>query len=130
MIGLFISAQNSFYRLSLSYDIESDVDVKLQRGLLNADFKFKPLIGFGVGAVSSSYALNGKAINQSNGVLAFRAGTEYLIDKSNSLEFLLEYSHTLTSRVGKSFNDGIDFTTYNIDNQNAIMFRIGYSFEF
>ncbi|MGB5965881.1 MAG: hypothetical protein WBF77_06480 [Sulfurimonadaceae bacterium] len=136
LIGGAVGIQNSFYRLSLSYDIDSNTDVKLQRALLNSDFKFyeqdgfKPLVGFGVGVAMSAYAVNQKNIKQDNGVLALRTGAEYVVDESNSLEFLLEYSYILTSKTGVSYYEGSDFTTYNIKKQNTAMLLMGYSFEF
>lgn len=135
-IGAMLGIQNDYYRFSLSYDINNDSDLELQRALMNFDFKlyqrdgFRPMLGFGVGVAMNSYNINNKTINQDNGVLTFRAGTEYSIDKSNSIEILLEYSYTMTNSVGKSFYEGSDFTTYNITDQNAIMLNIGYNFQF
>ena len=136
VIGGYIGVENSYYRLSFSYDINNDPDVELQRALMNFDFKFgeengfRPLVGFGVGVAKSSYDIYQKTIKDENGVLAFRAGAEYRLDQSNSIEVLLEYSYILTSGAGESFYDGNDFTTYTINKQNSITLRIGYNFEF
>ncbi|MBU0631912.1 hypothetical protein KKA17_04640 [bacterium] len=136
LIGGYIGVENSYYRLSLSYDINNDPDVQVQRALLNFDFKIiekkglRPMVGFGVGVAMSSYNPYGKNIKDDNGVLAFRAGTEYRVDESNSIEILLEYSHTLTSGIGKSYYEGSDFTTYDLSKQNSVILRIGYNFLF
>ncbi len=135
-IGAMIGVQNDYYRLSLSYDINSDSDLELQRALMNFDFMigekegFRPILGFGVGVAMCSYDINSKNIKQDSGLLAFRAGTEYSINKSNSIEVLLEYSHVITNSLGKSFYEGSDFTTYNIKDKDDIMLRIGYNFGF
>ncbi len=134
-IGGLIGIQNSYYRLSLSYDINSDSDIRLQRYLLDFDFKignqnrFRPVAGFGVGVSSSRYKVDGKKIDQNNGLLVFRAGAEYRIDKDNALEFLLEYAHMLDAG-GSNYYNGTDFTTYTIGEQHAVMFRAGYNFTF
>ena len=134
-IGGLIGVQNAYYRLSLSYDINDYSDIKLQRYLLGFDFKigtqnaFRPMAGFGVGVAESRYKAGGKSIDQSSGLLVFRGGMEYRIDKDNTLEFLLEYSHMLDSG-GSNYYDGADFTSYKIEEQHAIMFRAGYNFEY
>ncbi len=134
-IGGYIGIQNSYYRLSISYDVNYYSDIQLQRYLLGFDFMigdkdgFRPMLGFGIGVAESRYEINKKELCHSNGVLAFRAGTEYTIDVDQSLEFLVEYSYMLDS-IGTSYYDGVDFTTYNVKDQQAIMLRVGYSFEF
>ena len=132
MIGL----QNKYYRSSLVYDINSDQDIQMQRVLMNFDFMigekkgFRPILGFGVGVAMNSYEINYKNVEQDNGILAFRAGTEYSMNENNSIELLLEYSYMMTNDLGKSFYEGDDFTTYNIKNKDDIILRIGYNFEF
>lgn len=135
-IGAMIGIQNDYYRFSFSYDINSDSDIELQRALMNFDFKigdkdsFRPILGFGVGIAMSAYNINNKTVKQDNGLLAFRAGTEYSIDKLNSIEILLEYSYVMTNSIGKSFYEGSDFTTYNLKDKDDFILRIGYDFEF
>lgn len=135
-IGGMIGIQNDFYRLSLAYDINSDKDIQMQKVLMNFDFKigekdsFRPIVGFGVGVAMNSYDINYKTIKQDNGLLVCRTGTEYILDESNSLEFLLEYSYVVTNNTGKSFYEGDDFTTYNIKDKDDISFRIAYNYEF
>lgn len=134
-VGGLIGVQNAYYRLSLSYDINDYSDIKLQRYLLGFDFKtgdkngVKPIAGFGVGVAESRYKIGAKSIDQSNGLLAFRGGAQYRIDRHNTLEFLLEYSRMLDSG-GSDYYDGADFTTYRIEEQHAIMFHAGYNFTF
>ena len=134
-IGGYIGIQNSFYRLSISYDVNYYSDIQLQRYLLGFDFMigdknaFRPMVGFGVGVAESKYTINTKNIDHSNGVLAFRTGVEYTIDADQSLELLVEYSYMLDS-LGSNYYDSVDFTSYNVKDQQAIMLRVGYSFEF
>ncbi len=134
-LGAMIGIQNDYYRLSLSYDANSDSDLELQRALMNFDFMigekegFRPMLGFGVGVAMCSYDINNKNIKQDNGLLAFRVGSEYILNESSSLEILLEYSYSITNSIGKSFYEGSNFTTYNIKDKNDIMLRIGYNFQ-
>lgn len=136
LIGVFIGAENEYYRLSFSFDKENTTKLQLDRFLINLDYKltsyknFKPMFGFGIGASSSTYNINNKEINQENGTIVFRIGSEVLIEKSNSIEILIEYSNMLTSNIGKSFYENNEFTTYDIKKQNSIMLRIGYNFKF
>ena len=136
LLGAMIGIENDYYRFNFSYDMNSDPDLELQRALMNFDFMigqkeaFRPMLGFGVGAAMCSYDINNKKIKQDNGLLAFRAGTEYIINESKSIEILLEYSYLITNNVGKSFYEGSDFTTYNIKDKHDIMLRVGYNFEF
>lgn len=135
-LGTMIGLQNDYYRFNLTYDINSDSDLELQRILMNFDFmigereSFRPMLGVGVGVAKCSYDINNKNIKQESGLLVFRAGTEYAIDNSNSIEMMLEYSHVITNSVGRNFYEGDDFTTYNIEEKNDIILRIGYNFTF
>ncbi len=134
-IGGYIGLQNSYYRLSVSYDINYYSEIQLQRLLFNFDYrlgkqdKFRPVIGLGVGAAESKYEINGKTIDHSNGVLVFRTGTHYTIDAHHSLELLLEYSYMLDSRGSSYYTEDV-FTSYNVGDQQVIMLRLGYSFTF
>ncbi len=136
LLGAIIGLQNNYYRFSFSYDVNNDQDLELQRALMNFDFMigekegFRSMLGFGVGVAMSSYDINSKNIKQDNGLVAFRVGTEYIINESKSIEILLEYAYLITNSIGKSFYEGTDFTTYNIKNRNDIILRIGYNFEF
>lgn len=133
-LGGMVGVQNDYYRFSFSYDINNDADIQMRRALINFDFKigekdsFRPMLGFGVGVATNTYDINSKKVKQGNGVLSFRAGTEYVFDKTNSLEILLEYSYLMTNGLGKSFYEGSDFTTYNIREKDDITLRVGYNF--
>jgi len=136
LLGGYVGVQNSYYRFSLSYDLTNSSELELERFLLNFDFMigdkdgFRPMLGFGIGPTISEYTLDNRIISQSKGVIVFRAGTEYSINRQNSFEVLLEYSHMLDSVGSKSYSDGTDFTSYKIESQHGIMLRIGYNFEF
>jgi hypothetical protein len=134
--GALIGVQNRYYRLSFSYDVNSDKDMQVKRYLMNYDFKigkregFRALVGFGIGSTHSSYELNHKEIEQDNAVLAFRTGSEYTINESNSIEILAEYSYVMIDTIGKSFYENGEYTTYNINKKRDIALRVGYSYEF
>ena len=133
--GGYLGLQNAHYRFSVSYDVNNNSDLKLERLLINFDYKigvqdgFRPMIGFGVGASESSYTMDGRDIKQDKAVIALRTGAEYFINGHNSIELLAEYAYMFDSS-GDSFLYDDEFTTYDIKNQNAIMFRIGYNFAF
>ena len=133
--GGYLGLQNSHYRFSISYDVNNNSDLRLERLLINFDYKigakdaFRPMIGFGVGASNSSYIIDGRDISQDKGVIALRGGTEYFINDHHSVEFLLEYAYMLDSGSGDAFYDD-EFTTYDIKDQSNIILRIGYTFAF
>ena len=135
-LGGYLGVQNSYYRFSLSYDLTDSSELELARLLFNFDFKiadkgkYRPILGFGIGATTSEYTLDNRNISQDKGVIVFRAGTEYSINRQNSLEVLVEYSHMLDSGGSQSYLDRTDFTSYKVDSQDGIMLRIGYNFEF
>ncbi len=135
-IGGSIGLQNSFYRFSLSYDYTNGSDIDIERFLMNFDFKigaeegFRWLLGTGVGVAQSSYDLDHRSLQQSNGILSFRGGTEYVLNEKSSLEFIVEYSYSLSSSSSKSYYDENNFTSYKIEAQNGLIMRIGYSFWF
>ncbi len=135
-IGGLIGLQNSFYRFSLSYDYTNGSDIDMERFLMNFDFKigteggFRWLLGTGVGVAQSSYELDNRSLKQSNGILSFRGGTEYVLSEKSSLEFIVEYSYSLNSSSSKSYYDENNFTSYEIEDQNGIIMRVGYSFWF
>lgn len=136
MIGSFIGVENSYYRFGLSYDINNDKDVRLERLLINFDFTLSkekglnPLIGVAIGATTSKYYINQKKIKQNNGVYVLRVGGQYILDNLNNIDILIEYSHLNTNNIGKSYLQNDVFTTYNIVKKNDILLRIGYNFVF
>ncbi|OQX57834.1 MAG: hypothetical protein B5M52_06550 [Helicobacteraceae bacterium 4484_230] len=133
--GGYLGLQNKHYRFSVSYDIDGNDNLELQRLLINFDYRigvqggFRPMAGFGVGASTSRYSMDARKIKQDKGAIAVRGGVEYFIDSHSSLEFLAEYTYMLDSG-GDSFYSDDEFTDYDITSQHSIMFRVGYSFTF
>ena len=135
LFGGYLGLQNAHYRFSVSYDIDNNNELSLQRLLFNFDYRigaqggFRPMAGFGVGASTSRYNMDARNIEQDKGAIAIRGGAEYFIDSHSSLEFLAEYTYMLDSG-GDSFYSEDEFTDYDITDQHSIIFRIGYSFAF
>jgi hypothetical protein len=134
--GGAIGLQNSYYRFSFSYDNSNGDDVKLQRYLMNFDFRLgytdKLLwrFGTGIGVGRSSYDLDGRSFTQSNGIVCFRGGTEYLVSKHTSVELIVEYSLATSKSSTTSYYSVTDYTSYQIDNQNSLIMRMGLNYCF
>jgi len=135
-VGGFVGVTNDYYRFSFSYDITSDPDIALQRGLMNFDYMFemrhnvKYLFGVGFGVAMCAYDINKKHIKQSKGLVAGRVGFQYHLQNQDSVEMMLEYSQAIINNLGKSFYETNDFSTYDIKKLQGVWLRVGYNFLF
>jgi len=131
--GVMLGLENNIYRTSITYDVTNASYVDQKRLLFNFDFKIPvegtltPVLGLGIGSVNSEYGLNGRYIQNSNGVISLRLGTDYLLSEQKSLVLLLEVTKTISSSSDNYMEDST-FTSYEIVKQSSYSIRLGYNF--
>lgn len=134
-IGAIIGFKNNYNRFYLSYDFSYHEELDQERLMFNLDFYdtkaygWQPMIGIALGQATNAYEIHNRYLEQTNGVASIKAGASWKITDIDSFEFIFEYSKILTNNTGTSVNDG-DFTTYNIQSKDDLMFRFGYTIEF
>ena len=132
--GLFVGIENDRYRIDVSYDRAGNGDLRTERLLFNADFRFggehplHPLLGIGVGQTDSRFDVPGRTLTFTNGTWALRGGLEYR-KGGHYATLLAEYSRFLNAGSDSYLSDDT-FTSYDLDEQHSFFIGLQYHYRF